>query len=101
MAGAESDVEVQSQSSRNSDSCKSGGGVSAKGFPSYGTADTECPEPAASAHGQEVNVPPADHGKAAWLFLAGCFWIEGLVWGESPCPTVSAVTMLLWCAIKG
>ena len=27
------------------------------------------------------HIPPADHGKAAWLFLAGCFFIEGLVWG--------------------
>ena len=27
-------------------------------------------------------IPPPDHGKAAWLFLAGCFVIEGLVWGK-------------------
>ena len=27
-------------------------------------------------------VPPADHGRAAWLFLAGCFLVEGLVWSE-------------------
>ncbi|KAL8905679.1 MAG: hypothetical protein Q9207_002493 [Kuettlingeria erythrocarpa] len=26
-------------------------------------------------------LPPADRGKAAWLFLAGCFFIEGLIWG--------------------
>ncbi|KAL8919405.1 MAG: hypothetical protein Q9208_006783 [Pyrenodesmia sp. 3 TL-2023] len=26
-------------------------------------------------------LPPADRGKAAWLFLAGCFLIEGLIWG--------------------
>lgn len=25
--------------------------------------------------------PPADQGKAAWLFLFGSFWIEALVWG--------------------
>lgn len=29
-------------------------------------------------------VPPADGGKDAWLFLAGCFTIEMLLWGESP-----------------
>ncbi len=28
-------------------------------------------------------IPPPDHGKAAWSFLAGCFLIEGLIWGES------------------
>ncbi|KAL8802106.1 MAG: hypothetical protein Q9182_004050 [Xanthomendoza sp. 2 TL-2023] len=26
-------------------------------------------------------VPPADHGSAAWIFLAGCFIAEALVWG--------------------
>ena len=25
-------------------------------------------------------IAPADHGKAAWLFLAGCFLTEGLIW---------------------
>ncbi|KAL8725899.1 MAG: hypothetical protein Q9166_007064 [cf. Caloplaca sp. 2 TL-2023] len=29
----------------------------------------------------ESHLPPADYGKAAWLFLVGCFWLEGLVWG--------------------
>ena len=28
-------------------------------------------------------IPPADHGKAAWLFLAGCFLAEGLIWGKN------------------
>lgn len=28
--------------------------------------------------------PQADGGKDAWLFLAGCFTIEMLLWGESP-----------------
>ena len=27
------------------------------------------------------STPPPDHGKAAWLFLAGCFLTEGLIWG--------------------
>ena len=26
-------------------------------------------------------LPPADGGKQAWLFLAGAFMIEALVWG--------------------
>lgn len=28
------------------------------------------------------SLPPADGGKAAWLFLLGCFVIEMLLWGE-------------------
>ncbi|KAK4106024.1 MFS general substrate transporter [Parathielavia hyrcaniae] len=27
------------------------------------------------------SLPPVDRGKDAWLFLAACFMIEGLVWG--------------------
>lgn len=27
------------------------------------------------------HVAPPDHGKGAWSFLAGCFWVEGLTWG--------------------
>lgn len=30
----------------------------------------------------EAGLPPADHGKQAWLFLIGCFWLEGLLWGK-------------------
>jgi hypothetical protein len=30
----------------------------------------------------EFSLPRADGGKQAWLFLAGCFFIEALVWGE-------------------
>jgi len=33
-------------------------------------------------HGQDFSLPRADGGKDAWLFLAGCFSIEALVWGE-------------------
>lgn len=29
------------------------------------------------------NIAPRDHGRHAYLFLAGCFWIEGLTWGKS------------------
>ena len=32
----------------------------------------------------QLAIPPADHGKAAWLFLAGCFLAEGLIWGRDP-----------------
>lgn len=31
----------------------------------------------------EAGLPPADHGKHAMLFLVGCFWLEGLLWGKS------------------
>lgn len=42
----------------------------------------------ANSHGEEVNqhiglsLPRADGGKDAWLFLAGAFAIEALVWGK-------------------
>jgi hypothetical protein len=31
-----------------------------------------------------ASLPPVDGGKDAWLFLAACFMIEGLVWGMGP-----------------
>ena len=31
---------------------------------------------------EHVSTPRADGGKEAWLFLAGCFCIEALTWGE-------------------
>lgn len=30
------------------------------------------------------SLPPADGGRDAWLFLAGSFMIEGMVWGKYP-----------------
>ncbi|PQE07655.1 hypothetical protein CJF30_00007370 [Rutstroemia sp. NJR-2017a BBW] len=30
---------------------------------------------------EEINPPRADEGKDAWLFLAGCFIFEALIWG--------------------
>ena len=30
-----------------------------------------------------TRLPPADGGKDAWLFLAGAFMLEALVWGLS------------------
>lgn len=29
----------------------------------------------------EFSLPPVDHGKDAWFFLAACFMSEALVWG--------------------
>lgn len=31
---------------------------------------------------REFTLPPADKGKDAWLFLAGCFMVEALIWGR-------------------
>lgn len=31
----------------------------------------------------EFSLPRADGGKDAWLFLAGCFTLEALIWGTS------------------
>lgn len=28
-------------------------------------------------------LPPADRGKDAWLFLAACFTLEAVIWGSS------------------
>jgi hypothetical protein len=33
-----------------------------------------------SHHG--FSLPPADTGKEAWYFLATCFLVEAVVWGE-------------------
>ena len=30
----------------------------------------------------QASLPPVDSGKEAWLFLAGSFFIEALVWGK-------------------
>lgn len=27
-------------------------------------------------------LPPVDGGRRAWLFLLGCFMLDGIVWGE-------------------
>lgn len=32
----------------------------------------------------DSSLPPVDEGKDAWLFLAACFVVEALVWGENP-----------------
>lgn len=35
-----------------------------------------------STRRHEFSLPRADGGKDAWLFLAACFIVEALVWGE-------------------
>lgn len=35
-----------------------------------------------ASDGQEFSLPQADGGKDAWLFLASCFMVEALIWGE-------------------
>jgi hypothetical protein len=42
---------------------------------------TEQQLPAHIGEREQVNLPRADGGKEAWLFLCGCFTIEALVWG--------------------
>lgn len=36
---------------------------------------------AATQRPQQFSLPPVDGGRDAWLCLAGCFFIEALVWG--------------------
>ena len=31
---------------------------------------------------ETVPLPPMDGGRQAWLFLAACFILEGLIWGD-------------------
>lgn len=37
----------------------------------------------AARDSNELNLPPVDGGKQAWLFLAACFVLEALIWGMS------------------
>ena len=39
---------------------------------------------------EHASLPRADGGKDAWLFLAGSFCIEALVWGECKLIVTSA-----------
>ncbi|KAL8808532.1 MAG: hypothetical protein Q9182_000083 [Xanthomendoza sp. 2 TL-2023] len=39
------------------------------------------PRPSDANHRREFTLPQADRGKDAWLFLAGCFMVEALIWG--------------------
>lgn len=53
-------------------------------YRSYGTEESQCP-PSQFRDGDDHTVPPPDHGIAAWLFLFGCFWLDGLAWGGFFC----------------
>lgn len=57
--------------------------VSKGNIESYGTVNSES---------IESDIPPADRGKAAWLFLVGCFFLEGFVWGN----TFPSVHLIPW-----
>lgn len=37
--------------------------------------------PSEATEQETISLPPVDGGKAAWLFLAGAFTVEALVWG--------------------
>ena len=43
-------------------------------------AQSSSPEP--QAPGPEFSLPPVDSGKQAWMFLAACWAVEALVFGE-------------------
>ena len=55
--------------------------------PSHNHSDSEWnpgEPPASTGHStqqHEFSLPPVDKGRDAWLCLAGCFFIEALVWG--------------------
>ena len=49
---------------------------------SYGATDSRKSGPDTADTDDESKLPPTDRGWSAWLFLAGCFWLEGLVWGK-------------------
>ena len=55
-------------------------------------ADGQAAEP--TERSQAFSLPEADGGKEAWLFLAGCFTVEAMVWGAFPsikCQLVSNI----------
>jgi hypothetical protein len=52
-----------------------------------GEPDTPQDPPSQTSH-HEFSLPPADGGKAAWLFLAARFIVEAFVWGQSKTFTV-------------
>lgn len=39
----------------------------------------------------EFSLPAVDSGKDAWLFLAACFVMEALIWGESEILFISSL----------
>ena len=61
---------------------QNGNESSSPGFRSYGATVISASASSSTLNDDGSDLPPADRGKSAWLFLAGCFWLEGLVWGE-------------------
>ena len=55
-----------------------------------GTPATDSRESSTDLLDEDAGYPPADHGWRAWLFLAGSFWLEGFVWGETICSPSTA-----------
>lgn len=49
------------------------------GFPDAGESSDVAE---GNGHRPEFSLPPVDRGKDAYLFLAACFTMEALVWGE-------------------
>jgi hypothetical protein len=49
------------------------------------TTDTDVETGEGNEHS---DLPRADGGRKAWLFLAGCFVFEALVWGKSTNPSL-------------
>ena len=43
---------------------------------------------------EEISLPAADGGGRAWLFLAGSFMIEALIWGTRPGPLLNCSSLL-------
>lgn len=68
---------------------------------------TEQQLPANIGEREQVNLPRADGGKEAWLFLCGCFTIEALVWGRSElsisdcCASIMGFAVCLRALLKG
>ena len=44
---------------------------------------------------REFTLPQADTGKDAWLFLAGCFMVEALIWGKFSLVSMAEGTPIL------
>ena len=47
-----------------------------------GRDDIQIDSPEPQANMPEFSLPPADSGKQAWMFLAACWPVEALVFGE-------------------
>lgn len=65
-----------------------GGSRSDKAVPPFQDVQVDSSDQASAT---ELNLPPVDRGKQAWLFLAACWVVEALTFGEHlPITDVSA-----------